>query len=298
MNRLLKEPLLHFLLAGLALFIVYEWVAGDEEALDSKVIVVDRDALLTFVQFRTRAFEPRVAAARLDGMSEQELELLIADYVREEALHREALALGVDKNDYVIKQRMIQSIQFITNGFVTAAVEVTDDDVADYFAGNRDDYFIDPVVTFAHVFFSNEDRAHDELMALAAQKLAELNRARVPFTDAPGHGERFPYFVNYVERNPDFVASHFGSRMAEALFALEPSDAEWRGPFVSSYGAHIVMLTRNVPGRYPDLDEVGDSVRQDAEREALDAAQELAIQSIVDTYEIRRDTITAERDAQ
>ena len=298
MSKILKEPLLHFLIVGLALFVVYEFVAGDEADYDSKVIVVDRDALLTFVQFRSRAFEPRRAAARLDGMSAEELDELIADYVREEALHREALALGVDQNDYVIKQRMIQSIRFITNGFVTAGVEITDEDVADYYARHRDDYYIDPVVTFTHVFYSTEHRSEEEARALAATKLAELNRDGVPFTQAPQHGERFPYFVNYVERNPDFVASHFGSRMAEAIFGLDGNESEWRGPYLSAYGAHLVLLTRNIPGRYPLLDEVEDSVRQDAGREALDAAQEAAIQAIVDTYEVRRGDMAAETPGQ
>ena len=77
--------------------------------------------------------------------------MLVDDFVREEALHREALALGMDANDYVIKQRLIQSIQFITNGFVTAAVDVSDDDVADYYEANKDDYYVDPYVTFTHV---------------------------------------------------------------------------------------------------------------------------------------------------
>lgn len=293
MNKILKEPLLHFLIAGLALFAVYGYVAGDDEAQDGKVIVVDRDSLLEFVQFRSRAFEPRVAAARLDGLKEEELERLIKDYVREEALYREALALGVDQNDYVIKQRMIQSIQFITNGFVTAGVEITDEDIADYFGRNRDDYYIDPIVTFTHVFYSTEHRSQEEATSLALRKLAELNRDGVPFTGAPQHGERFPYFVNYVERDPAFVASHFGSRMAEALFELGESNSEWRGPFVSPYGVHLVMLTRNVAGRYPTLEEVAESVRQDAEREALDAAQEAAIQAIVDTYQVRRGAIAA-----
>ena len=95
MQKILREPLVHFLVIGIA-----------HHRLD-QVIDVDRSSLLTFVQFRTRAIQPEIAAARLDAMSEAELERLIADYVREEALHREALALGVDKNDYVIKRRMV-----------------------------------------------------------------------------------------------------------------------------------------------------------------------------------------------
>ncbi len=279
---------MHFLAVGLGLFVLFEFVGGDDAAYDSKVINVDRDALLTFVQYRSRAFEPRIAAERLDGMSDEELDRLIGDYVREEALHREALALGMDKNDYIIKRRMIQSIEFITDGFVTAAVEVSDEDVKAHYVANREDYYIDPFVTFTHVFFDNERHGGDEALALAGAKLAELNAQQAPFSHAPRHGDRFPYFVNYVERGPQFVASHFGMPMAERVFALEPSDTTWHGPFESPYGAHLVLLTRKAEGRYPELTEVESSVRDDAEREAIKALKDKAIKAIVDTYEVRR----------
>ena len=286
MKKLLKEPLIHFLLVGLGLFVLYDFVAGDEDEYDSRVIDVNRDTLLTFVQFRTRAFDPGIAAERLDSMSAEELQLMIDDYVREEALYREALALGMDKNDYVIKRRMIQSIEFITSGFVTAAIEIGDDETQTYFEENRDDYFIDPYMTFTHVFFSNENKPVDEALALATAKLEELNNAAVPFNEAPRHGERFPYFVNYVERTPLFLASHFGAPMTQALLEQEASDTTWRGPFESPYGAHLVLMTNKQDGRYPELDEVKDAVRQDAERTAIEELNNQAIQAIVDTYEI------------
>ena len=288
MKKILKEPLLHFLLIGLGLFVLFEIVAGDADEYDSRVIEVDRERLLTFVQFRSRAFEPGAAAERLDGLSPDELDRLIEDYVREEALHREAMALGMDKNDYVIKRRMIQSIEFVTNGFVTAAVEMTDDDVREYYEANREDYFVPPYVTFAHVFLSAEDRDAEAVAERADTLLAELNATQAPFSHAPRYGDRFPYFVNYVERSPELVASHFGSRMAETVFSLQPSDTTWQGPFESAYGAHLVMLVRKAEGRYPDLEEIADTVRRDAEREAVNSLQDEAIQAIVDTYEIRR----------
>ncbi len=288
MKNILKEPLLHFLVIGLGLFVLFEIVAGDDDAFDSKVIEVDRDRLLTFVQFRTRAFEPGVAAERLDAMPPDELERLIDDYVREEALHREALALGMDKNDYVIKRRMIQSIEFVTNGFVTAAVDVSDEDVEAFYEANREDYFVPPYVTFAHVFVSAEDRDRGEIESAATRMLAELNAAQAPFSHAPRYGDRFPYFVNYVERSAELVASHFGAQMAETVFSLQPSETTWQGPFESAYGFHLVMLARKAEGRYPELDEIADTVRRDAEREAVNSLQDEAIQAIVDTYEIRR----------
>jgi len=288
MRKILTDPLVYFLALGLGLFMLFNLVASDEAAYDSKVINVDRDALLTFVQYRSRAFEPQAAAARLDGMSEEELKRLVSDYVREEALHREAKALGVDKNDYIIKRRMIQSIEFITDGFVTAAVDVSDDDIAAHYEANREDYYINPYVTFTHVFFDGERHGGDGTFALATAKLAELNEQQVPFSDAPGHGDRFPYFLNYVERDPQFVASHFGPEMAQAVLALEPAEATWHGPFESEYGMHLVQLSRKAEGRYPELADIEAVVRDDAERDAIAALKDIAIQAIVDTYEVRR----------
>ena len=287
MKKLLREPLVHFLAIGVGLFVLFDLVAPEDSNLDSKTIVVDRDALLTFVQFRSKAFNPEVAAARLDALGDAELSMLIDDYVREEALHREALALGMDQNDYVIKQRLIQSLQFITNGFVSAAVDVSDEEIAEYYEANRDDYYVDPYITFTHVYFSSDRHGREQARKLADAKLAELNTEQVPFSESTRHGDRFLYNVNYVERTEDFVGSHFGRPMAAELFALEADDGRWHGPFESAYGFHLVMVTRRTEGFYPPLEQVADSVREDALRIKLDEQNERAVQAIVDTYDIR-----------
>ena len=287
MKKFLREPLVHFLAIGIGLFVLFDLVAPEESNLDSKTIVVDRDALLTFVQFRSKAFNPEVAAARLDALSDEELQRLVADYVREEALHREALALGMDQNDYVIKQRLIQSLQFITNGFVSAAVNVSDEEVAEYYEANRDDYYVDPYVTFTHVYFSNDRHGREQARQLAETQLAELNDQNVPFSESTRHGERFLYNVNYVERTEDFIASHFGKAMAAAVFELEPDNGQWYGPFESAYGHHLVMLTKRTEGVYPPLEEIADSVREDALRIKLDEQNDRAVQAIVNTYDVR-----------
>jgi len=287
LKKLLREPLVHFLAIGVGLFVLFDLVAPEDSNLDSRTIVVDRDALLTFIQFRSKAFNPEVAAARLDALGDAELSMLIDDYVREEALHREALALGMDQNDYVIKQRLIQSLQFITNGFVSAAVDVSDEEIAEYYEANRDDYYVDPYITFTHVYFSSDRHGREQARKLADAKLAELNTEQVPFSESTRHGDRFLYNVNYVERTEDFVGSHFGRSMAAELFTLEADDSRWHGPFESAYGFHLVMVTRRTDGLYPPLEEIADSVREDALRIKLDEQNERAVQAIVDTYDIR-----------
>lgn len=287
MKRLLGEPLVHFLAIGLGLFVLFDLVAPEDAGLDEKTIVVDRSALLTFIQFRSKAFNPDAAAKRLDALSDAELERLVDDYVREEALYREALALGMDQNDYVIKQRLIQSLQFITNGFVSAAVDVSYEDIAEYYEANKDDYYVDPYITFTHVYFSSDHHGREQARKLAEAKLDELNSTNVPFSESMRHGERFLYNVNYVERTEDFIASHFGPSMAAAVFGLDPDGGRWYGPFESEYGYHLVMLTKRTDGRYPSLEEIADSVREDALRIELDEQNDRAVQAIVDTYGVR-----------
>jgi hypothetical protein len=193
----------------------------------------------------------------------------------------------MDQNDYVIKQRLIQSLQFITNGFVSAAVDVTDEEITEYYEANRDDYYVDSYATFTHVYFSNDRHGREQARQLAEAKLAELNDGNVPFAESTRHGERFLYNVNYVERTEDFVASHFGRAMAAAVFELAPDEGRWHGPFESAYGQHLVMLTKRTDGLYPSLEEIADSVREDALRIKLDEQNERAVQAIVDTYDVR-----------
>jgi len=286
LNRLLKEPLVHFLAAGLGLFALFGIVNRDDPSNDPNVIIVDHEALLTFVQYRIKAFNPELAEEKLRSLSAEELERLIDDFVREEVLYREAVALGLNENDYVIRRRLVQKLEFITEGFAEASVEPDDAAIRRYFEAHETDYYVEPFVTFTHVFFETEDRPRARARAEAEKKLVELNRKSTPFSDAPKHGDRFLYHVNYVERTPEYLASHFGEPMTKAVFALEPNDLVWRGPFDSPYGVHLVLLITNEPGRNPELGEIEGRVREDWRRARIRQEVDTAIADIVGTYEI------------
>ena len=287
MKSFLKEPLVHFLAAGLGLFVLFGIVNRDEPDADPNVVTVDHDTLLTFVQYRIKAFNPTLAEEKLSSLSDDELQRLIDDYVREEVLHREAVALGLGEDDYIIRRRLVQKLEFITEGFAEAGAKVDQSALRRYFDANKADYYVEPFVTFTHVFFETEDRPREQAHTAAEMKLVELNRNGVHFADAPQHGDRFLYHVNYVERTPEYVASHFGVPMAKAVFELEPNDFVWRGPFDSPYGVHLVLLTTNEPGRDPELAELEGRVREDARRAMIREETEAAIDDIVETYDVR-----------
>ena len=120
--KILKQPLVHFLLGGFGLFILYNAVTPEKE--DYKTIVVDKDALLNHLQFNSKAFNNDVFEQRLAQMTDDELQQTIDAYVREEVLYREAMAMGLDQEDYIIKRRMVQKVEFMTEGITDALVEV------------------------------------------------------------------------------------------------------------------------------------------------------------------------------
>ena len=286
MKDILNDPLLHFLAAGIAVFAFFEIVAPEGTGFGDKVIVVDEDALLTHIQYRTRTFEPQIAAERLATLSNTELEQMVREYVHEEALHREAMAMGMDANDYIIKRRLVQKVEFLAQGFAAASAVVDEAALIAYYDENQDDYFIEPTVTFTHVFFDAEERGWEAARAAATAELDKLNKAQVPSAEAGRYGDRFVYHLNYVDRPADLVDSHMGVDLTKAVFSADARNGVWRGPYDSAYGSHLVLVSRNTPGRYPDVDEIRKRLSSDVESALARERKEAAIDEIVAEYEV------------
>ena len=287
-SRIIREPLLHFAVLGAVLFGIFYVLNPDQlgSKADPKTVVVDEPNLLKFLQFQMKAFDGKLVKTRFEAMSKEKKDEMVKKYIREEVLYREALSLGFDKSDYVIKRRMIQKLNFITKGFTESMGSPSDQFVRDYFEKNKKDYFVEPWVTFTHVFFDKKRLGVNKTKELAQQKLNELNQKKAIFSDAVKHGSRFPYHTNYVERTPGFVTSHFGKKMAGALFQLEPSKTKWHGPFTSPFGSHVVMLAARREGRIPVLNEVRRKVEMDARLVLVRERTEKTIRKIIDSYTI------------
>jgi parvulin-like peptidyl-prolyl cis-trans isomerase-like protein len=287
MNKIFRQPLMHFLILGLSLFGFYEWVGDKSDTTENpRTIVVDRDVLLTFMQYRSKAFNKGRFGQLLDNMREEERQQLINDLVREEVLYREALSLRLNENDYVVKRRLIQKLEFITKGFIDSATELTGDQINSYFEEHKAEYYIQPSATFTHVFFDKERHGGDKAKAMAEKKLVELKKNKVSFSEAISHGDRFLYHTNYVERVPDYVSSHFGKSMTQAIFENNSNHQEWIGPFDSPYGFHIVLVTQKKDGRLSKIKEIYDRVKDDAQRDFIRKQTESAIQKIINSYNV------------
>ena len=180
MKSLIKQPLLHFLLLGIALFLVFDYhQAKTGASTGDKSVLIDRNALLTFMQYRNQAFNEEYFSQQLDSMSKQDRQTLINDLVRDDVLYKEALAMHLEDNDYVIKRRLIQKMEFLTKGFITAGSSVTDADIRAYYQKHKEEYYQQPYVTFTNVFFDYERHSPEQAMALAKKTLKELNEKQI-----------------------------------------------------------------------------------------------------------------------
>lgn len=285
-RHFLRDPLLHFLIAGTALFFIGWKLQPPEPAADT--IVIDRANLLQFIQYRLRAFDTETAEAMLDSMDSERRDALVRDLIEEEVLYREAQALGLDADDYVIKQRMIQKVGFFTESTL-GGVDLNDAEIAAYYRENNGDYRIPAAATFTHVFFSHDNHPPADAARLAAAEASALNAAGAPMEAAMGRGERFIFHQNYAERTRDYVASQFGDAATLEIFDSAAPLNTWRAPVVSEYGAHAVFVRDVTPARTPALEEIRDTVAEDALREKKRLLIREAIDATIADYDVRID---------
>ena len=285
-RQILRDPIVHFIVAGALIYGAYSLLRPPQSGgSDASTIIVDRQALLTFMQYRANAFEPETFGAALDAMNGPELDELVAAYVDEEMLYREALSLDLAASDYIIRQRMVQKVNFLLSDIAGQVSDVSEAELAEYFHSNRDAYAVQPWTTFTHVFVDAQ-RHREDAAVVAARLRDELNANGAGFTDAPGHGDRFAFLRNYVERTYEYVASHFGYEFASALAALPESESEWQGPISSTFGEHVVLVTRQVPRTLPQLEQVRTDVERDFATQRSAEALAAMLESLRDDYRI------------
>jgi hypothetical protein len=284
LRRLLREPLVLFLIAGAALYLLHDLAGGDEAGSGSRQIIVDRPALLRHMQYQARAFEPDTFAASFDAMGAAERAQLAAEYVKEEVLYREAQALGLAQGDYVMRQRLVQKMSFLLEPELDEdpATEV----LQQYLQANEALYRVEPAWSFTHVFIDPQLHGGPGGAEQAARRqLAQLRSRNAGFNDAPAYGDRFAFMQNYVERTADYIDSHFGGDFTAALQVL-PAGQNWQGPLESAHGWHLVMLTAHTPGRIPELAEIRERVHDDWRRDRAAQLQEQAVRALIDSYDV------------
>jgi peptidyl-prolyl cis-trans isomerase C len=264
-RRWLREPLVQFLVAGALIFGVYQLVSpssGGIAKAANQIVLTKDDLRQLVVMWLAQGRAPPTA---------EELNALVDQRVRDEILSREAVALGLDKNDEIIKRRLAQKMDFLAAD-VAALQEPSETELKAWFAVNADRFAVPPRTSFRHLYFSLDRGPGAEQVAAAA--LAKIAGLPAAAASAAAAADPFMFRDYYGERTPEQVAKEFGPDFAAALFRLKPG--AWLGPIRSGYGWHLVFVDAAEPGRVPAFEEIQPDIKsawlEQKQREFKEAA--------------------------
>jgi hypothetical protein len=271
LSKIIREPLVHFVLIGAAVFGLYALVAGEEPegARDAIVVTEGRVQQLAQVFAKTWQRPP----------SPEEFRGLVDAYVKEEVYYREALKLGLDRDDTLIRRRMQQKMEFVTE----PADELLQPDAATleaYLDAHSDDFRVEPRFAFEQVFL-NSGKSGETALARAEETLKTLKASDGIPADV-GDPTVLPEEMKLSPLGG--IARTFGQTFAANLTDL-PED-EWSGPIKSAYGLHLVRVTKRVDGYDPKLADIRDAVAQKWRIEKRDEFQAQAYDQLLANYDV------------
>lgn len=247
--KLLREPLVHFLAFGALLFLLFSFFSDTSEIASNEIVITQGH-----VQRLVEAW--KLTWRRVP--TQREMEGLINDYITEEVFYREALTLGLDKDDTMIRRRLRQKMEFISQD-LASQLEPSEEELHAYL-GEKADYFrLEPRLSFAHIYL-NPDRRRGSVQADAERLLARVSKAGSKLNPA-GLGDPFPLPHDWESQTQSQVAKIFGAEFSNQLLELE--QGPWVGPVESGYGFHLVKISERVEGRLPELSEVLETVRRE-----------------------------------
>ena len=267
MRRLLREPLVHFLGLGVLLFLLYGWINGG--VLDAtEEIVVSRGQLQSLeMQFeRTWQRSP----------TQEERQGLVDAWIREEVFYREGLAAGLDRDDPIVRRRVGQKFEYMTD--VAPQAPPATEELQAWLDAHPARYAIEPRYSLRQVYF-DPARHGDKLDAAIAAALRVLVAGR----SVEGDSTLLPASLDAVSAFN--VERQFGTEFAGALRHLPVGG--WQGPVRSSIGMHLVKLSAGETGRSATLDEVRDAVERDFLQSRREEAKQASYEKLRAKYRVR-----------
>ena len=251
LKKLAREPLVHFLAIGAAIYLAFGAFAEPALKENDRTIVVSA-AEVEWMQTSWKKRWNRPPTAReLDGMIQQ--------YIRETVLYREALTMGLNKHDQVIRRRLAQKLEFLAKDLV-ALTPPTEEELKAYFAKRQDRYQEPARYTFTQVFF-DPDKRGDATLADAKRVKATLIGKGDAIEGAGALGDGFMLQNYYPEKDRAEIQKLFGRGFAKSLVALSPG--QWHGPVLSGYGTHLVYVSHISQPPAPVFAELHERVAQD-----------------------------------
>jgi hypothetical protein len=265
-RRLLREPLVHFLLLGALLFAAYGWLNQRGFGARDEILVSRQQVEGLVMQFE-RVWQRRPTA--------EERQSLIDNWVRDEVFYREALAMGLEQDDPVVRRRMSQKVQFIVDSGTPAAP--TEAELQRFLDEHADRYRHEPAYALRQVYF-DPARHHDK----TSETLAAARGALEAGKDVAGDSTMLPA---ELDGNATDVARSFGEEFERELRKLPVGS--WQGPVRSGFGLHLVRIDERRDGRPAELSEVRAEVERDLTHARAQAASDAYYERLRSKYVVR-----------
>jgi hypothetical protein len=265
LHAVLREPLLHFLIAGAGVFLLYGILSGPGNGSDEEINVsVGQVEHLVSIFLKTRQRLP----------TPEELTGLVDNYIVEELLYREAVAIGLDRDDTIVRRRMRQKMDFLLDDLAT--IEPTEEELQQLLGEQPERFRRDARFSFDHFYIADGDTA-------AAMPVLDLLRAGKPMQDgiAPSSG-LLPDRIDDMSETQ--ISALLGSTFTQQLMQQEPGD--WAGPIESPYGVHLVRIDLIVESVVPPLAVIRSDVRREWLFERRETSRDEMIDALRKKYRI------------
>lgn len=281
---------------GAAAFLLHAAISPDRADSNERIVVDDAN-LVRFIANRSPEYDESAARATLQRMPDSARTRLIEEFIRSEALYREAIKLGLDRGDYAIRRRLVQQMEHVVQSLVADPGEPSTATIAAYHTNNARRYVEPASVTFAHVFLAERaGESNDATLARAKRLREQLSREGLSPIDAAARGDRFAFSFSYVQRTAEDVAADLGTEAQQAIFALPAAPGRWQGPIRSQYGWHLVMVLEHLPESKLSQAQLQNVLLRDVRKAQRDAAVAAAIDEIVKRYAVEMPAITSGSD--
>ncbi|MCZ6831225.1 MAG: peptidylprolyl isomerase [Gammaproteobacteria bacterium] len=278
-KRLCREPLVHFLSIGAVLFVFYDLTRDLGSEAPNRILVSGSQIELLATNFKRTWMRPP---------TENELNALVENHLREEVFYREALAMGLDQDDPLVRRRMRMKLEFILEDL--SAQDVTDEALAGFLQENPDKFRREAQLSFQQVYLNPDKRK--ATASDVEQLLVSLNGGAA--AESVGDATLVP--ADYSLATQSEIARAFGERFAEDLIKRESGD--WIGPIYSGYGAHLVKVSERIDAGQSALADIREWVEREYLVQKRKEQKELAFQRLRENYQITIESLNDKKDAR
>lgn len=272
MKKILKEPFLHFMLIGAAMFLLYG-LAGEKNSSKDEIVITDFDVNNIISTWEMQWKRPP---------SEKELQNLIGSNIKQEVFYQVALEMNLDHNDEIIKRRLAQKMQFLSND-IAAMVEPTDEILKEYFQEHSTKYLTQPSYSFYQITFSPDKRKDN--YNDAKDILEKYTNAT--FDKMKQFGDQLPFSFYYENAYSNDLGLQLGSEFPKEL--KKAAFNQWTGPISSGFGYHLVYITQIKKPTIPSFNSVKKSVLRDFEYDNQQKIDEAIYQELKSKFDIKFD---------